>query len=101
MCIRDRAAEALFGGGGDLSNIPTIALTPADIEATGLKVTDLLVMGKLSKSKSDARRLIEAGSVLIGDEKVTDVYAALSEAALSEGVVIKKGKKGFVRVVKA
>ena len=70
-------------------------------EATGLKVTDLLVMGKLSKSKSDARRLIEAGSVLIGDEKVTDVYAALSEAALSEGVVIKKGKKGFVRVVKA
>ena len=96
-----QAAEALFGGGGDLSNIPTIALTPADIEATGLKVTDLLVMGKLSKSKSDARRLIEAGSVLVGDEKVTDVYAALSEAALSEGVVIKKGKKGFVRVVKA
>ena len=96
-----QAAEALFGGGGDLSNIPTIALTPADIEATGLKVTDLLVMGKLSKSKSDARRLIEAGSVLIGDKKVTDVYATVNEGDLSEGVVIKKGKKGFVRVVKA
>ena len=96
-----QAAEALFGGGGDLSNIPTIALTPADIEATGLKVTDLLVMGKLSKSKSDARRLIEAGSVLVGDEKVTDVYATVNEGDLSEGVVIKKGKKGFVRVVKA
>ena len=96
-----QAAEALFGGGGDLSNIPTIALTPADIEATGLKVTDLLVMGKLSKSKSDARRLIEAGSVLVGNEKVTDVYATVNEADLSEGVVIKKGKKGFVRVVKA
>ena len=96
-----QAAEALFGGGGDLSNIPTIALTPADIEATGLRVTDLLVMGKLSKSKSDARRLIEAGSVLIGDEKVSDVYATVNEGDLSEGVVIKKGKKGFVRVVKA
>ena len=96
-----QAAEALFGGGGDLSNIPTIALTPADIEATGLKVTDLLVMGKLSKSKSDARRLIEAGSVLVGDKKVTDVYATVNEGDLSEGVVIKKGKKGFVRVVKA
>ena len=96
-----QAAEALFGGGGDLSIIPTIALTPADIEATGLKVTDLLVMGKLSKSKSDARRLIEAGSVLVGNEKVTDVYATVNEADLSEGVVIKKGKKGFVRVVKA
>ena len=96
-----QAAEALFGGGGDLSNIPTIALTPADIEATGLRVTDLLVMGKLSKSKSDARRLIEAGSVLVGDKKVTDVYATVNEGDLSEGVVIKKGKKGFVRVVKA
>ena len=58
-------------------------------------------MGKLSKSKSDARRLIEAGSVLVGDEKVTDVYATVNEGDLSEGVVIKKGKKGFVRVVKA
>ena len=80
-----QAAEALFGGGGDLSNIPTIALTPADIEATGLKVTDLLVMGKLAKSKSDARRLIEAGSVLIGDEKVTDVYATVNDPEVCKG----------------
>jgi hypothetical protein len=39
--------------------------------------------------------------VLIGDKKVTDVYATVNEGDLSEGVVIKKGKKGFVRVVKA
>ena len=96
-----QAAEALFGGGGDLSNIPTVSLSEADIEATGLRVTDLLVMGKLAKSKSDARRLIESGSVLVGEEKISDVYAALSEAQLSEGAVIKKGKKGYVRVVKA
>jgi len=96
-----QAAEALFGGGGDLSNIPTVELTPADIEATGLRVTDLLVMGKLCKSKSDARRMIESGAVLCNDAKVEDVYATINEADLSEGVVLKKGKKGFVRVVRA
>ena len=39
--------------------------------------------------------------MLVADEKVTDVYATIDEDALSEGVVIKKGKKGFVRVVRA
>ncbi len=94
------AAEALFGGGGDLSNMPTVALTPDDIQATGLRVTDLLVLGKLAKSKSDARRLIESGSVQADDVKVEDVYATVDEAKLSEGIILKKGKKGFVRVVR-
>ena len=95
------AAEALFGGGGDISNMPTVSLTAEDIEATGLRVTDLLVMGKLAKSKADARRLIESGSVQADDVKVEDVYAAIDEAKLADGVIIKKGKKGFVRIVRA
>ena len=95
------AAEALFGGGGDISNMPTVSLTAEDIEATGLRVTDLLVMGKLAKSTSDARRLIESGSVQADDVKVEDVYAAIDESKLSDGVIIKKGKKGFVRIVRA
>ncbi len=95
------AAEALFGGGGDLSTMPTIALTPADIELTGLRVTELLVRGNLCKSKSDARRLIEDGAVFAGEDKITNVYAALDESKLTEGVILKKGKKGFVRVIRA
>ena len=95
------AAEALFGGGGDISNMPTVSLTAEDIEATGLRVTDLLVMGKLAKSKSDARRLIESGSVQADDVKVEDVYAAIDPSKLADGVIIKKGKKGFVRIVRA
>ena len=95
------AAEALFGGGGDISNMPTVALTAEDVEATGLRVTDLLVMGKLAKSKSDARRLIESGSVQADDVKITDVYATVEEGKLSDGIIIKKGKKGFVRIVRA
>ena len=58
-------------------------------------------MGRLAKSKSDARRLIESGSVQADDVKVEDVYAAIDQAKLSDGVIIKKGKKGFVRIVRA
>ena len=95
-----QAAEALFGGGGDLSHMPTLSLSQQQIEETGLRVTDLLVLGNLCKSKSDARRMIESGAVFAGDEKVTDVYAALPADKLAEGIVLKKGKKGFVRVCK-
>lgn len=95
-----QAAEALFGGGGDLSHMPTLALSQQQIDETGLRVTDLLVLGNLCKSKSDARRMIESGAVFAGDEKVADVYAVLPEDKLAEGIVLKKGKKGFVRVCK-
>jgi len=95
-----QAAEALFGGGGDLSHMPTLALSQQQIDETGLRITDLLVLGNLCKSKSDARRMIESGAVFAGDEKVTDVYAVLAEDKLAEGIVLKKGKKGFVRVCK-
>lgn len=95
-----QAAEALFGGGGDLSHMPTVKLSTADMEATGLRVTDLMVMANLSKSKSDARRLIESGAVFAGGEKVLDVYATVPAEKLEEGVILQKGKKGFVRVLK-
>ena len=95
------AAEALFTGKGSIENMPTVTLDDAGMAATGLRVTDLLVMGNLAKSKSDARRLIQDGAVYADDQKVTDVYAALSPADLKDGVILKKGKKGFVRILKA
>jgi tyrosyl-tRNA synthetase len=95
------AAEALFGGGGDIDNMPTVTLDAKQIEETGLRLTDLLVLGKLCSSKSDARRMIESGAVFKDDEKVTDVYATLPPEALEAGVILRKGKKGFVRVLGA
>ena len=95
-----QAAEALFGGGGYIEHRPTLKLSDAEIESTGLRVTDLLVLGKLCTSKSDARRTIEGGGVLMNDAKVTDVYAAADPAALESGIILKKGKKGFLRVIK-
>lgn len=96
-----QAAEALFGGGGSLEHMPTVALTPAELESSGLRITDLLVLGKLCTSKSDARRTIEGGGVLMNEQKVTDVLATAEPAMLEEGIILKKGKKSFVRIVKA
>ncbi|MEG1560286.1 MAG: tyrosine--tRNA ligase [Clostridia bacterium] len=92
------AASALFSGIGDLSNMPTLALTGDEIKDTGLRVTDLLFKGGLAKSKSDARRLIESGSVFIDDLKLDDVLATIDAGQLENGVIIKKGKKGFLRI---
>ncbi|HWR18989.1 MAG TPA: tyrosine--tRNA ligase [Clostridia bacterium] len=95
------ATEALFGGGSNLENMPTVALTQSQIEETGLRVTDLLVLGKLCMSKSDARRMIESGAVFADEEKVSDVYFTLDENSLEQGVLLRKGKKGFVRILRA
>ena len=92
------AAEALFSGGGDLSHMPTVALSDEDIVSTGLRIPDLLVMGNLAKSKSDARRLIQSGAVFIGEQQVGNVNAALESGQLAgDGAILRKGKKGFCR----
>ncbi|MBR0026257.1 MAG: tyrosine--tRNA ligase [Clostridia bacterium] len=93
------AAEALFGSGSNIENMPTLRLSKEEIESSGLRVTDLLVMGKLCKSKSDARRMIESGAVFADEEKVADVYATLPAEKLGEGIILRKGKKGFCRVL--
>lgn len=96
------AAEALFAGGSDYSNMPTVELTEEQIAESGLRMTDLLVLAKLASSKSDARRLIEGGGVFAGDEKVADVKAALPAEKLDgDGIILRKGKKGFCKVRRA
>lgn len=96
------AAEALFANGADLSGIPTCVLSSDDISASGLRVTDLLVLAKLASSKSDARRLIEGGGVFINDEKVLTVSDILDATKIErDGAIIRKGKKSYCRIIKA
>ena len=96
------AAEALFSGGADLSNIPTCELTREQIAESGLRLTELLTISGLASSKSDARRLIEGGGVFVGETKVASVTAALLPDQIEgDGVIIRKGKKGYCRIRKA
>ena len=87
-------ARALFSKGVDTDNMPTTALTDADLTDEGIAVLDLLVKCGLISSKGEGKRLIQQGGVSVDDNKVTDMFAVISKAGFEKGyVVIKKGKK--------
>lgn len=94
------AAKALFSNGGDLSNIPTTELTKEDLVDGALDVVTLLVKSGLCPSKSEARRAVEQGGVEAAGEKVLECGKCFSSEELSgEGIVLKRGKKSYNRVV--
>lgn len=86
-------AKSLFGGAGDDANMPSTEISESNLIDNGISVIDLLVLGNLAKSKSEARRLIEQGGINCNGEKVTDLTAAVSKEQLTDGVKIRKGKK--------
>lgn len=91
------AAEALFGGGGDLSNVPTIEITKEDLEKALL---DLLVAGDVFPSKSEGRRNIEQGGLTVNEEKITDTQYRLKEEDFKDNyLLVKKGKKKIYRIL--
>ncbi len=95
------AAEALFGGGGNLENVPTTDLTDADFTDGGIVITDLLIRCGLCPSKGEAKRLIQQGGVAVNDEKITDPFAVVGADAFAQGyAMIKKGKKTYHKAVK-
>ena len=96
------AAKALFGGGGDKSEMPTTELTAGQFTDGQIGVMDLLVACGLAASKGEARRLVQQGGVSVNDEKVPDIDKKFAcELFAGEGVIIKKGKKVFHRAVMA
>jgi len=92
------AAEAVFGGGSDNSNMPTTSITKE--EASGINILDLMVKANLAASKGEARRLITQGGVSVNGEKVSDVMLNISEKDFDDNsLIIKKGKKVFHKIV--
>ncbi len=95
----ESAAKALFTGGPAGGDIPTLAVT-ADELASDARISTMLVRAGLCKSQSDARSQIMQNAVSVANDKVTDAAAVLTADQVSgEGVLIRKGKKGFCRVV--
>ena len=94
------AARALFGGGGDRSDMPTSILTDAQFTDGQIGVMDLLVACGLAPSKGEARRLVQQGGVSVNDEKVGSIDCRFDrEQFTGEGLIIKKGKKVFHRAM--
>ena len=94
------ASHALFAGGGDSAHMPTLELTAADFADGDLDILALLVKAELAPSRSDARRAVEQGGVSVADAKVTDIKTTYSADSFgADGLVVKRGKKKFVKVL--
>ena len=93
-----QAAEALFGGGGNMENVPTIEITEVDKTA---KIIDVLTANKVFSSKREARQMIAQGGLYLQDAAVTDPEAFLTaEMFDAEGsLLVRKGKKKYFRLV--
>ena len=87
------AARALFGGGGDRSDMPTSILTDAQFTDGQIGVMDLLVACGLAPSKGEARRLVQQGGVSVNDEKVGSIDCRFDRDQFTgEGLIIKREK---------
>ena len=95
----EAAAKALFAGAGSRENMPTTELGADDLVDGAADIMTLLVKTGLCPSKSDARRNIQQGGVTANDEKVSDIGKSFTAEELKAGVVLKRGKKNFNKVV--
>jgi len=92
-------AHAIFSGAGDSENMPQTEITEGDLTDGSADVLTLLVKAGLAKSKGEGRRLIKQGGVSVDGDKVTDANQTFAAEALKNGIVIKKGKKVFHKIL--
>ena len=93
------SARALFSG-GNAADMPTAQLEEADFEDGKMDILAVLVKSGLTASRSEARRAVEQGGVVVNDEKVTDIKAVFDMAVFEgDGIVVRRGKKNFRKVV--
>ena len=91
-------ARSLFVSGG-AENAPVVEVDEASLVDGAIDLNSLLVLGKMVPSKSEGRRAIEQGGVSVDGEKVTDVRTLITKAQLTDGVLVKRGKKSFNKFI--
>ena len=93
-------ARALFSAGGSTENMPSCELADEDFKDGSIDILSILHKSGLSASRSEARRNVEQGGVSVDGEAVKDVKAVYARSQFEgEGMVFKRGKKKFVKVV--
>lgn len=93
------AAKAIFEAGRFDENMPESQLEENDITDGKILILDLLCMSELCPSKSEARRLVQQGGIAVDNEKITNIYHAVSKSDLKKGIVVRKGKKIYKKIV--
>ena len=92
------AAKALFSQGA-AADMPTTELTSEDLTDGSIDILSILVKSGLVPSRAEARRAVQQGGVTVEGEKVGDIKISYTADTLGEGLVVKKGKKNFRKVV--
>ena len=92
-----QSAQALFGSGSE-GDIPTTELSSDVLRDGQADILTLLVSSGLVTTRSDARRAVEQGGVSADGEKVSDIRTTFSAEKLQEGVVLRRGKKNYMKV---
>ena len=96
----EAASKALFAGGA-AADVPSYTLKAEDAPEGSIDILTLLLKTGLVGTKSDARRAVEQGGVVLENEKITDFKYAVSVADIpAEGLLLRRGKKNFCRVNK-
>jgi tyrosyl-tRNA synthetase len=93
------SARALFTG-GNAADMPTAVLQEDDFKEGSIDILSVLVKSGLVPTRNEGRRAVEQGGVSVDGEKVEDIKAIFTKEQLSgDGVVVKRGKKNFRKVV--
>ena len=92
-------AKTVFAAGGVSADMPTTEIEENALSNGKISILDLLTLGKLAPSRSEAKRLVMQGGVFIGDEKVESFSAVVDAEKLKDGIIIRKGKKVFHRFI--
>ena len=94
-------ARALFAGGGNTSQMPVTELSGEDFDEDGnIGILTLLVKAGLASSNGEARRNVQQGGVSVDGEKVTEPKSIINKDNITEdGIVPKRGKKKFMKIV--
>ena len=94
------ASHALFAGGSNNANMPTVTVTAEDFPDGELDIISVLVKAGLCESRGDGRRNIQQGGVSVADEKVTDISTKYTlDDFKGDGLIIRRGKKKFAKVI--
>ena len=94
------SARALFGS-GNAEEMPTAELSMDDLRDGRADILTIVHRSGLCASRSEARRNVQQGGVTVDGEKVTDIGASYTQEQLQAGLVVRRGKKSFKRVVLA
>ena len=90
-------AQKLFGSQQNIDNAPSYELKDFNGE---ISITELCEKAKIVATRSEARRAIEQGGLSLNNNKVTNVnYVVTNKDFINNALLIKKGKKTFIKVV--